>query len=154
MEEVEIYWRGPYTWDEVLGEGYGEKEDLYAITWEPPKRQARTLYIGIAFRQYIATRLKGYHDADLWIHDYYGEKSIRYYFGEILLEDGKKRSEQRVKDVEAAIIYYHYKYEDICDANEQSTSNYYGRDVEIRNSGDIPPRIVDFRSVGCDWIKI
>ncbi|MCG3215410.1 MAG: hypothetical protein KAS63_01760 [Candidatus Heimdallarchaeota archaeon] len=108
----------------------------------------------MAFNQYVAIRLKNYHDADLWIYENYGEKSVRYYLGEILLEDGNRRSKQRVKDTEAAMIYYHYNHEDICGANEQSTSNYYGRDSEIRNSGNIPPKVVDFRNIGYDWLKI
>ena len=63
MKKFFINWRGPFTWEEVIKEeGFSDDEDIYAITWEPPKRKNRTRYIGIAIRQYIGKRLNQGHD--------------------------------------------------------------------------------------------
>ena len=66
MEEYEIIWRGPFIWDEVMEtEGEVYEEAIYAIAWLPPQRKHKTLYICIAYDQYIKKRLKNNHSADL-----------------------------------------------------------------------------------------
>ncbi len=146
MEHYTIWWKGPFTYDEVIeDEGYGDDEDLYAIAHIPPKRAPRTLYIGRSFRQYVADRLKRHH-ADYAIYEKYGEKSIRYYLGRIRLKRGQRRSEKRVADIEAAIIYNHG---DELEFNVQSTAAYYGRALSISHKGSVPPGLEDFKT--SDW---
>jgi len=155
MKKFLITWRGPFTWEEVIEEeGFSDDEDIYAIAWEPPKRANRTRYIGIAISQYIGDRLNQGHDGDYWLDEQHGEKSIRYYLGQISVGKGRRITDQNIKDLEAALIYYHYNFKDICGANVQSTSNFYGIDLEVRNKGNIPPGIIDIWNVGDEWGEV
>ncbi|OLS21203.1 MAG: hypothetical protein HeimC2_34210 [Candidatus Heimdallarchaeota archaeon LC_2] len=156
MEEYVIIWRGNFTYDEVIeDEGDDDSEEIYAITHEPPIRDSKTKYIGLAYRQNIGDRLKSSHTADEYLFEKYGERSIRYYLGRVELKKiGQIRSEQRLYEIESAMIYYHYNIEDILEANIQSTSSYNGRDLRILNRGKVPPRIVDFKVVDDSWFEI
>ncbi len=153
MEEYEIRWRGPFTFEEVDTEGEVFDEEIYAITWLPPKRKHKTLYIGITYAQYIRNRLKG-HEADYRIYDKRGETSIRYFLGQLLLGEGKRRSKQRLLRVEEAIICFHYNHEGICEDNTQNTRTMNDNDFKIRNAGNVPPGIVDFYVDGDDWGRL
>lgn len=155
MEEYVIIWRGAFTWDTVIeDEGYDDREEIYAITHEPPVRESKTKYIGMAYHQNIGDRLNSNHSADDYLFDKYGQRSIRYYLGRIELKSNQIRSEQRLKEIESAMIYYHYNIEDILEANLQSTSSYNGRDLRILNRGKVPPRITDFKVIDDDWVEI
>lgn len=50
-------------------------------------------------------------------------------------------SAKRTADIESAIICQHG---DLLEYNTVSTQTYSGRDVKIRHSGDVPPRIENF----------
>jgi len=150
MEEYEIAWRGPFTYEDLDREGEVFEEEIYAIVWLPPKRKRKTLYVGITFVQYLRNRLKGYHAAGYRIYDKRGDVSIRYFLGCLLLEKGQRRSKRRLLRVEEAIIYYHYNYEDICEDNKQGIRTMNYNDFKIRNTGNVPPGIVDFYVDGDD----
>lgn len=146
MEEYEIQWRGPFTWDDIVEEeGYFDEERIYAIAHEPPVRTGKTLYIGKATKQYIGTRLSR-HGADMAIFDDYGERSISYYLGEVVLDEGQRRSERRTLDIETALINHHA---DMLEYNIQSTVYYYGRNLSITQTGNVPPGLEDFDTM--DW---
>ncbi|MBD3408421.1 MAG: hypothetical protein GF411_20020 [Candidatus Lokiarchaeota archaeon] len=81
------------------------------------------------------------HQADWDIYDKYGEQSIRYYLGGVRLKTGKRWSEKRVRDIEAAIIYYHG--EDL-EFNIRNTQSYSGRSLTVTHTGSVPPGIIDF----------
>ncbi len=141
MERYTIFWRGPFSWEQVTNEeGYNDQERLYAITHEPPVRVRRTLYIGRATKQWTGQRLYR-HQTDSDIAEDYSESSIVYYLGEVQLAEGQRRTERRTVDIEAAIISNHA---DILEYNIQSTVFYYGRDLEIKMKGNIPPGLEDF----------
>ncbi len=156
MKKFAVFWRGSFDWYEVTEkEGFRKDEDIYAISWEPPKSDSRTRYIGIAIQQYIGTRLKDpNHDADNWLYKQHREKNIRYYLGKITTEKGRRKTEQNIKNIEAATIYYHYKFKDVCGANVLNSANYRGIDLEVRHLGNIPPMIENFRKEGEEWKKI
>ncbi len=146
MEQYTIEWRGPFSWDEVVNqEGYYGEERLYAIAYEPPVRKGKTLYIGKATKQRIGKRLYR-SSADISIADDYGERSIVYYLGEVILGDNQRRSERRTLDVEAALINCHAE---MLEYNIQSAAFYYGRDLKIRQRGNVPPGIESFDT--SDW---
>jgi hypothetical protein len=87
MEKYTIQWRGLVTWDEVVNEeGYYEEERIHAIAHKPPVRSGKTLYIGKATKQAIGDRLYR-SEVDSAIADDYGEKSIVYYLGEVVLDE-------------------------------------------------------------------
>lgn len=141
MEKYTIRWRGPFTFDEVIEEeGYDYSEELYAIVHDPPVRASKTLYIGRAVGQFIGGRLKR-HNADFAIWVDYGERSVAYYLGGVVLRGGKRMSPQRTVDIESAIICHHG---DELEYNIASTQTYSGRHVQIRHSGDVPPGIENF----------
>lgn len=152
IENYIITWRGEFTYQEVKDdEGYLDLEEIYAIAWQPPKLKSRTEYIGMAYSQYIGERLKSNHEADNLIFEKHGEKNVRYYLGEIVLESNQRRSKQRLQDVEASMIYFHSNVVDILTANIQSTGSYSGRDLEIVNQGIIPPEISDFQVIDYEF---
>ncbi|MBA7672432.1 hypothetical protein ES703_80609 [subsurface metagenome] len=141
MEKYTIRWRGPFTFDEVIEEeGREYSEELSAIVHDPPVRVSRTLYIGRAVGQFIRDRLKR-HDTDFAIWKDYGERSVAYHLGRIVLSGGKRISAQRTADIESAIICNHG---DELEYNIVNTQTYSGRHVKIRHSGEVPPGIENF----------
>jgi len=155
MEEYEIVWRGPFTFEEILEiEGEVFDEEIYAVAWLPQKRKHKTLYIGIAFNQYIRQRLKGPHDADYRIWQKRGETSIRYFLGSLQLKENQRRSRSRILRIEQAIICYHYNCEGMCEDNIQNTKSIDDYDFKIKNKGSVPPGIVDFYIDGDDWGRL
>ncbi len=147
MEKYTVRWRGPFTFDEVIDEeeGYVHSEELYAIAHDLPVRDSKTLYIGRAVGQFIGERLKR-HDTDFAIWTDYGERSVVYYLGRIVLSGEKRMSAQRTFDIESAIICNHGEE---LEYNIANTQTYSGRHVKIRHSGEVPPGIENFSTK--DW---
>ncbi len=145
MESYTIFWRGPFSWEQVINEeGYNDQERLYAIAHEPPVRVSRTLYIGRATRQWTGQRLYR-HQTVSNIAEEYDESSIVYYLGEVQLTKDQRHSERRTADIEAALINNHAE---ILEYNIQSTAIYYGRNLEIMHKGSVPPSLEDFDTSG------
>jgi hypothetical protein len=130
MEEVWIHWQGPY------------RRDLYPYR-DPPYDygiytisrmfgDSRTLlYIGESYYQTMYDRLCCHENN--WIDEYRGQ--MQFNFGTVELKKGCKISEQRIKDIEALMIYYHRIYMGQPIKNTSNTRNYYGRNLLIWNLG-------------------
>jgi len=73
------------------------------------KKQYRILYIGMAYYQSCAQRLMQ-DNHKLWdiLHDYFDAPTYRgdivVRFGEVILPDGRRLSEQLIRDIEALLI--------------------------------------------------
>ncbi len=124
MEHVTVNWTGPYSY-EVLDDTKGHADDFGLYAFSRVFGDSETLlYIGLAYWQTLFQRI-GQHN---WIADVRGQ--IRVRMGVIVFDTGQKHSEKRLKDVEAALIYYNQPLH-----NTQHMSSYSGRKLQIINQG-------------------
>ena len=135
MEQVWINWNGPYRLDLYPYRDASFDYGIYAISrlWG---NSPTLLYIGESYRQTMYDRL--YSHENKWIYQYRGQVQVN--FGTIELEDGCKISEQRIKDIEALMIYYHQPVH-----NTANKRNYYGRDLTWTSQNQkVGPKILSF----------
>lgn len=91
--------------------------------------RSRLLYIGRAYWQDPSERLCQHEVLDEILDDY-GEDGIFVKFGELRPPGGRRISEQLVNDVETLLINWHQP-----EYNRMSTTDYWGRDLVVRNRG-------------------
>lgn len=87
MTQYEIYWRGPFTYHEVVGkEGYDSSEKIYAIIDGKPPFDSESICLGRTVNQTIAEALQ---NGDCGIEDA-GNESLRYYLAKIIPKRKRK----------------------------------------------------------------
>lgn len=125
IEEVYIYWHGPYSLASCLGSEWADCRGIYTIS-RVFGDTGSLLYIGESYRQTMFERV--YSHLQYWANDYRGQKQVRY--GDIDLEHGLRLIERRLTEIEALLIYWHQPIHNIHHKN-----GYWGRDLLIVNEG-------------------
>lgn len=129
MEEIWVEWKGPYGLEYIPDRESAFNWGIYAITrvWGTCER---LLYIGQSYRQCMLNRV-WCHRND-WIYQYRGQMRVR--FGTIKIDEGYRHSQQRTKDIEALLIYWHQPIH-----NTQHRRSYPDRQLLIWNIGRHTP---------------
>lgn len=144
MERFRIMWKGPYLVDRVWNLGLAEEFGVYMITRRWGQSEEKILYIGMTYWQDFPTRLVQHMDN--WLDEELGNNKIR--LGTIKLQRGRRFSEQKIKHIEALLIYlYKPRY------NTQNIKNYPGRYLMLINEGRRGPikRIITTDDIE-DWL--
>lgn len=125
MEEVSIHWSGPFTLQSCLDSEQAGMRGIYTVTrvfgYSPS-----LLYIGESYYDTIWDRL--YCHNRNWVYFYRGQMQVN--LGNVQLEYGLRLTEQRTKDIEGLLIYYHQPIH-----NTINKMNYWGRNLCIINRG-------------------
>lgn len=136
--KLKIRWTKDLTFEEVLNYEDDKHEYLYMVLGMRRSKGQFTykiLYIGMTYKVYLSQRLRRHHKLEGIQDDQYKKSRIMIRFGTIILPEGKRISEQIVKNVEAILIH-----ESSPEYNEMSRSAYWGdRDYKITNLGTYRP---------------
>lgn len=127
METLRIRWNGPYTIEEARTLRSEDDFGLYAVTRIWGEKEFLR-YIGMTYWQNFARRMRRH---DRWIKKTLG---ARIRVGYIEAEEGKKLTEQKVKDAESLLIW--------CLDPPENTMNrvrYTGRKLSVVNRGHKGP---------------
>lgn len=135
--EVKVRWTEPYDLMRAYLKGYGKDDYLYMILRADPCVDDWDLeleYIGMAYDQYVADRLKRHHKLLEIAEETPRRKMVFVKFGQVILPEGRKVSIQLIKDIENALIYWHEP-----PYNDTGYASYNGRPIKIINLGKYKP---------------
>lgn len=128
MQKIRLKWRGPF-------DPYGDYPDAYFYMMYD-KRKRKVIYIGQAYYQSPRRRVSQHGDLLDWIRR---SKSIhvadvRMKVAEITSMNQQRVSKEIIDDIESLMIIVVQP-----PGNIQSTRTYYGRDLQIENTGKYSP---------------
>jgi len=134
--KVKVKWSEPFDLSRAYIYGY-DNDQLYMVLRSDPcvkNANFELVYIGQAYRQSIARRLKTHHKIETIVEETPKKKMVFVKFGTVILPEGRRISHELVTDIENALIYWHEpKY------NDTSYASYNGRPIHIINQGKYEP---------------
>lgn len=124
MELFTVKWHGPFNLDRSYIPDTANKKGIYMVTRKWGSAHESLKYIGLTKRS-LRQRIV---EHGWWLSGYRGLIRIRY--GIVELQPGQRFSYDRLKDIEALLIYTHKP--------EENTANYCfynGRELTVHNTG-------------------